>query len=111
MNDVIGRAAVLLDGEKDSVRSRETNLGDMIADAVLDKAGPTGAAIAIVNGGSIRASIPAGDISLGKVLEVFPYDNYMVVIDLTGAQLIAALENGVSQVEGAARALPAGVRP
>ena len=99
MNDVIGQTDVLLDGETKDVRSQETNLGDMIADAVLAKAGATGATIAIVNSGGIRASIPAGDVTLGQVMQAFPYENYMVVVDVSGEQLIAALENGVSQAE------------
>ena len=52
-----------------------------------------------MNGGGIRASIPAGDISLGNVLEVLPFHNPLVVIDITGGQMVAALENGVSMVE------------
>jgi 2',3'-cyclic-nucleotide 2'-phosphodiesterase (5'-nucleotidase family) len=112
MNNIIGHTNVFLDGETENVRSMETNLGNMVADAVLDKTKSTGATIAILNGGSIRASIPAGDISLGQVIEVFPYENYLVVIDLSGEQIIAALENGVSQVEEVAGRFPqvAGLR-
>ncbi|MFC2059751.1 bifunctional metallophosphatase/5'-nucleotidase [Chloroflexota bacterium] len=99
MNKVIGRTLVELDGEHDHVRARETNLGDIIADAMLDKANRFGANIAILNSGGIRDSIPAGDISLGQVMTVLPFENYLVVVGLTGEQIVAALENGVSQAE------------
>ncbi len=55
--------------------------------------------VALITGGSIRASIPSGEISLGQVIKVLPYNNYLVTVDITGAQVIAALENGVSRVE------------
>ncbi|MFC1910117.1 bifunctional metallophosphatase/5'-nucleotidase [Chloroflexota bacterium] len=99
MSTVIGETLVSLDGERNSIRTRETNLGNLITDAMLAKAKTTGATIAIVNSGAIRVSIPAGSVTLGQVMEVLPFDNYLVVIDITGEQLIAALENGVSQFE------------
>ncbi|HRE29927.1 MAG TPA: 5'-nucleotidase C-terminal domain-containing protein, partial [Anaerolineales bacterium] len=51
-------------------------------------------------GGGIRTSIPAGDITLGQLLEVTPFGNTLARVDLTGAQLKAALENGVSALGG-----------
>ena len=56
----------------------------------------TGQQIAIMNGGGIRANIDAGDITLGDVLTVQPFGNLMSTFELTGANVIAALENGVS---------------
>jgi 2',3'-cyclic-nucleotide 2'-phosphodiesterase (5'-nucleotidase family) len=99
MATVIGKTLADLDGERTHVRSQETNLGDLITDSMLYKAGRTGAGIAILNGGSIRASVPAGDVTLGQVMSVLPFDNYLVSFELTGEQIVAALENGVSQVE------------
>ncbi|MFA4836730.1 MAG: 5'-nucleotidase C-terminal domain-containing protein, partial [Dehalococcoidia bacterium] len=63
------------------------------------KAASVQANIALITGGSICASIPSGEISLGQVIKVLPYNNYLVTVDITGAQVIAALENGVSRVE------------
>ncbi len=97
LSEVIGRAEVELDGVRENVRTRETNLGNLIADGLLD-AFPE-ADIAFANGGGIRNSIPAGDITLGNVLEVHPFGNTIVTFDLTGEQVLAALENAVSQVE------------
>ncbi len=99
LNSIIGGTVVSLDGERAHVRSQETNLGNLLTDVMLGKAASLNATIAISNGGIIRASIPAGDISLGQILEVLPFGNNLVTIDLTGSQVIAALENGVSRVE------------
>ena len=96
---VIGQTAVDLDGEREHVRTMETNLGNLICDAMLWRTAADNTVIAIQNGGGIRASIPAGDVSLGQVLEVLPFGNTIVNFDLTGAEIVEALENGVSMVE------------
>ncbi len=92
------------------VRARETALGNLIADAFRDrivKAGgnPAGVPIvAIINGGGIRTSLPAGVLTVGRLREVMPFGNTLCYVDLTGAQLKAALENGYSALlPGAAR--------
>ena len=110
--DVIGATKTDLDGDRGRVRTRETNLGNLIADAMLWKAAPAGAQIALHNGGGIRASIPAGEVTLGQALEVLPFGNYLVVLTLTGEQILNALENGVSQVGNVAGRFPhvAGIR-
>jgi 3',5'-cyclic AMP phosphodiesterase CpdA len=97
---VVGHALVKLDGERNNVRTKETNLGNMVADAMLAKASSiTGATIAITNGGGIRSSIGAGDITMAEVLTVMPFGNSLKVLELTGEQIVQALENGVSKVE------------
>ncbi|MDD4904062.1 MAG: 5'-nucleotidase C-terminal domain-containing protein [Candidatus Bipolaricaulis sp.] len=104
METAVGRVSVDLDGERAAVRSRETNLGNLICDAMLWKTTSLGAQVALQNGGGIRASVPAGDITMGQVLEILPFGNEITVLSVTGAQLRAALENGVSQVaEGGGR--------
>jgi 2',3'-cyclic-nucleotide 2'-phosphodiesterase (5'-nucleotidase family) len=100
MQKAAGCSLVALEGEGEQLRTRETNLGNMVADAMLEKGRYINAEIALINGGAIRSSLPAGDISIGNVYEVLPFDNYMVSADVSGAQLMGALENGVSQVEG-----------
>ncbi|WP_129629608.1 bifunctional metallophosphatase/5'-nucleotidase [Candidatus Oscillochloris fontis] len=103
---VIGSSSVDLDGARTNVRTRETNLGNLIADAMLIKTRNRGGQLAITNGGGIRASIPAGAISMGQVLEVLPFGNTLATVDLSGAHVWAALENGVSQVESGAGRFP-----
>ena len=94
MSIVLGKACSDLDGQ--SVRLRETNLGNLIADALRDA---TGADIALFNGGSIRASLKAGGITLKDMESVLPFDNYAVMLSLTGGQIRLALEHGLSGLE------------
>ena len=77
------------------IRSAETNLGDLCADAYRDQAD---ADVAIVNGGGIRVSIPAGDITLDSILRVHPYGNMLTVLEVTGQQIQDALEWGCRAV-------------
>lgn len=73
------------------VRKSETNLGDLCADAykvVL------GADVAIVNGGGIRTSISAGDITYKDALSVFPFNNMVCTAEVTGQQILDILEAG-----------------
>ncbi|WP_338786733.1 bifunctional 2',3'-cyclic-nucleotide 2'-phosphodiesterase/3'-nucleotidase [Metabacillus sp. FJAT-53654] len=107
-NVIVGESSVFLNGERDDVRTKETNLGNLIADGMLWRAQEqnTGATIAIQNAGGIRASIDQGEISLGEVLTVLPFANTLVTLDLTGQEIIEALENGVSQVEDIAGRFP-----
>lgn len=102
MQKPVGSTKVELDGERGHVRTMETNLGNLIADAMLDKAKQASAELALVQGGGIRTSLAQGDISLGQIYDVLPFDNYLVCADITGIQLLEALENGVSQVEAEA---------
>lgn len=87
---------VLLVGERTVCRIEECNLGNVIADAMRAE---TGAQIGIMNGGGIRASIEPGDITLGEVLTVQPFGNTIATFDAQGVDIIAALENGVSQIK------------
>jgi 5'-nucleotidase len=96
---IIGKTNILLEGSRDKVRTQETNLGNLIADAVLNQLKSDGAQIAILNSGGIRASIPPGNISVSQVIEVLPFGNTIGRVDLTGAQIKQALEHGVSKVE------------
>ena len=94
LNQVVATTAVDLTtkdpatGER-AVRTAETNLGDLCADAyrvVL------GADIAFVNGGGVRADIPAGDITYGQILSVHPFGNMACLMEVTGQQVLDALE-------------------
>lgn len=94
---VVGHTSVALNGERADVRSKETNLGNLITDGMVAKANefiPT--YIAMQNGGGIRASMDQGDITLGEVLTVLPFGNNLVTLDLTGEEILTALEHSVS---------------
>jgi 5'-nucleotidase/UDP-sugar diphosphatase len=89
MSQIVGQAGVALDGDRSRVRSQETNLGDLIADAMRERAE---ADVALVNGGGVRASIDAGPIALGELLTVLPFNNELVTLELTGDLLRQVLE-------------------
>ncbi len=94
MNEVIAKTLVDLDGERANVRTKETNLGNLVADIMKDAAK---ADIGLTNGGGIRASLKKGDITVGGVITVLPFDNSLVTIELAGSALLSALELSVSK--------------
>ncbi|NMH67552.1 hypothetical protein HF072_01890 [Bacillus sp. RO3] len=99
--EVVGKTDVALNGERADVRRKETNLGNLIADGMVAKANEyVETYIGIQNGGGIRASINEGDITLGEVLTTMPFGNNLVTLDLTGEEIVAALEHSVKRVEG-----------
>jgi 2',3'-cyclic-nucleotide 2'-phosphodiesterase (5'-nucleotidase family) len=102
----IGSTAVELDSRKASVRGMETAMGNLVADA-LRKA--VGADIAITNGGGIRGDkvYAAGSkITRKDILTELPFGNKTLMIEITGEQVRAALENGVSKMEEGAGRFP-----
>ena len=74
-------------------------MGNLIADAMLARVKDQGIQIAIQNSGGIRASMDAGDVTMGEVLAVLPFQNTLSTFQVSGQTMIDALENGVSQVE------------
>ena len=96
---VVGQASVYLDGERPHVRTMETNLGNLICDATLERVESDGVEIAFQNGGGIRASINPGDVSIGDIISVLPFGNMIVDCDVTGQVIWDALENAVGKVE------------
>lgn len=71
------------------IRNRETNLGDLCADAYRAVGD---ADIAIINGGGIRASLAAGDLTYADIIAVNPYGNTLCVVRATGQEILDALE-------------------
>jgi 5'-nucleotidase len=109
---VVGEALAPIDGSRESCRARECEMGDLVAGAMLERVRGQGISIAITNGGGLRASIDGGPITMGEVLTVLPFQNTLSTFRLSGADVVAALENGVSQVEEGAGRFPqvAGLR-
>lgn len=105
LGEVIGETLVPLDARNSTIRQKEDPLGNLVADALRDF---TGADIAITNGGGIRtnALFEPGPITRRDVLAWLPFGNVVVTTELTGDQIWAALENGVSQVESVAGRFP-----
>ncbi|WP_375599910.1 bifunctional metallophosphatase/5'-nucleotidase [Devosia sp. Naph2] len=106
MEQVIGTATEAIEGSREVCRVVECSMGNLVADAILDAASSSGATIAIQNGGGLRASIDAGEITMGEVLTVLPFSNTLATVDLSGADIIDALENGVSDIENGAGRFP-----
>jgi len=96
---VIGKSLVALDGDRPKLRTSETPLGNLIADAILAKTQGDRVQVALMNAGGIRNGFPSGEITMGQVLEALPFGNMITRVDLTGAQLQSALEHGVSAAE------------
>ncbi|KAJ8302993.1 hypothetical protein KUTeg_019389 [Tegillarca granosa] len=96
MDEHLGDMAVELDGKFSSVRTQETNLGNFVTDIMLET---TKADVALLNSGTFRSDRihPKGVFKLRDLLTILPLVDPLVVIKVTGAQVIQALENGVSQ--------------
>lgn len=73
------------------VRKQETNMGDFVADAYR---AVTGADVAICNGGGVRSEISVGDVNKKMLMDINPWSNAMCVVEITGEQLLHALEHG-----------------
>jgi 5'-nucleotidase len=108
--NVIGTSEVALDGQRSSVRTMETNLGNLAADSLLWQATELAASfgvaapdVALQNGGGMRndAVIPAGNITELDTFDVLPFPNFVTVIpDIPRSQFKEIMENAVSNVEG-----------
>jgi len=108
-SNIIGNTEVELDGIQQHLRTKETNLGDMVADAVLWKAkqlasqfGVPSPTVTIQNGGGIRNNslIPVGNLSELSIFSILPFPNFVTIVpNITPSQLKELLENSVSKVE------------
>ncbi len=105
-SEVVGTTADEIAGNRKTCRVRVCEMGVLVTDAMLDRVRDQGISIAIQNGGGLRASIDPGEITMGEVLAVLPFMNTLATFQLSGADMIAALENGVSRVEEGAGRFP-----
>ncbi len=103
LEQVIGSTPVKLEGAREVVRKGESNLGNLITDAMVSI---TGADVALTNGGGIRASIELGEVTKGEVITVLPFGNYIVTKKIKGADIKAALELGTKGYPGLVGGFP-----
>ncbi|MDI7860520.1 5'-nucleotidase C-terminal domain-containing protein [Rhizobiaceae bacterium n13] len=103
---VIGETSAPIDGSRETCRAQECEMGNLVADAMVDRVKGQGVTIAIQNGGGLRASIDAGDVTMGDVLTVLPFQNTLATFQLKGSDIVAALENGLGQIEEGAGRFP-----
>ena len=109
---VVAQVPADIDGSRETCRAGECAMGSLVAEAMLDRVKAQGVTIALQNGGGLRASIGAGDVSMGDVLAVLPFQNTLSTFNIPGSAIVSALENGVSQVEDGGGRFPqvAGLR-
>lgn len=93
MLEYIGNTEIELVGERDIIRTSETCLGNLITNAMLLE---TQADVAVMQAGGIRASIPEGNITRQNIYSVLPFDNTVVLLEVTGADIMKILENSFS---------------
>jgi 5'-nucleotidase / UDP-sugar diphosphatase len=102
----LGTITAELDSRRASVRTQEATMGNLVADGMR---AAVGADIAITNGGGIRADKvyePGTEITRRDILTELPFGNVNIMIELTGAEVLAALENGFSRVEDVSGRFP-----
>ncbi|MWD29420.1 multifunctional 2',3'-cyclic-nucleotide 2'-phosphodiesterase/5'-nucleotidase/3'-nucleotidase [Aquicoccus sp. SCR17] len=105
-NEVVAESSAPIDGSRETCRAGECQMGSLVADAMLDRVKDQGVQIAITNGGGLRASIDAGEVTMGEVLTVLPFQNTLATFEVPGSVVVEALENGVSQLEEGAGRFP-----
>jgi 5'-nucleotidase len=104
--EVIGVATSVIEGDRNVCRVMECAMGNLVADAQLDRVADQGVTISIANSGGLRATIDEGEITMGEVLTVLPFSNTLATFQISGADIVASLENGVSQIEDVAGRFP-----
>ncbi len=95
----VSATTAAIDGNRDICRTQECSMGNLVADAMLDRTRGQGVTIAIQNGGGLRASIDEGEITMGEVLTVLPFQNSIATFQMTGKDLKASIEQGLSEIE------------
>lgn len=95
LNEVLGKADGTFSHDRYTGAST-TVLGRWVCETMAKAAGTQ---IAIQNGGGLRRDIPAGDITYGILYEVMPFDNTLVTLKLSGADLLKNIEHGIANTE------------
>ena len=103
---LVGNVSSSLNGDRAVCRVQECDMGNMITDAMRAAGMEKGYSIALANSGGIRASLDSGQVTLGEIMTILPFQNTMSTFKVTGKQLLAAIENGVSQVEDGSGRFP-----
>ncbi|TGQ52797.1 LysM peptidoglycan-binding domain-containing protein [Mesorhizobium sp. M1C.F.Ca.ET.193.01.1.1] len=105
-NKEVAETTKAIDGSRENCRARECEMGNLVSDAILDRVKGQGVEIVISNGGGLRASIDQGTVTMGEVLTVLPFQNTLATFKISGKDLVAGLENGLSQIEDGAGRFP-----
>jgi 5'-nucleotidase/UDP-sugar diphosphatase len=105
-NKEVAETTKAIDGSHENCRARECEMGNLVSDAILDRVKGQGVEIAISNGGGLRASIDQGTVTMGEVLTVLPFQNTLATFQISGKDVVAGLESGLSQIEDGAGRFP-----
>lgn len=110
MREVVAHVSSPIDAG--GCRRGECEMGNLVADAMLDRVRSQGVQLALINGGGLRASLDAGEVTAAEIATVLPFGNTLATFTISGAGIRAALENGVSRFEEHAGRFPqvAGMR-
>jgi 5'-nucleotidase len=105
LDEVVGSSRTLLEGTAQRLRTSETNLGDLVADAVREAAR---AEVALVNGGGVRGDRvhQPGPLTRRTLVEIHPFGNVVCTLSVPGQVIVAALEHGVSRLPATAGQFP-----
>ncbi len=105
-NKEVSETTKPIDGSRENCRARECEMGNLVSDAILDRVKGQGVTIVVSNGGGLRASIDQGVVTMGEVLTVLPFQNTLATFEISGKDLTAGLESGLSQLEDGAGRFP-----
>lgn len=94
LKEIVGKTDVALNGIRWQVRCKETNLANLLADAMRVEGK---ADLTLMNGGGIRESIPLGEVSLYKIGKVLPFANSLITVEMKGERIYGAIERGTRQ--------------
>jgi 5'-nucleotidase / UDP-sugar diphosphatase len=97
-NTIIGQTVTGIDGSRETVRKGESPMANVIADSMLESGAKAGAELALINGGGVRSGIDNGPITYEEAIQVQPFNNQLVILDLTGEEILRALEYGVEGI-------------
>jgi len=95
MSRIVAHSNKALPGDRELVRQKEAELGNMVADALRWK---TNADIAMINGGTLRTGLPAGDITFKDLISIFPFENKLQIAEIKGFIIKQVLEHSVFSV-------------
>ncbi|MEY8144319.1 bifunctional UDP-sugar hydrolase/5'-nucleotidase [Falsihalocynthiibacter sp. CO-5D18] len=96
---IVATTGAAIDGSRDNCRAKECEMGNLVADAMLARVKDQGIQVALANGGGLRAGLEAGEVTMGDVYTVLPFQNTLATFQVNGATLKDALENAVLQYD------------
>lgn len=98
--EVVGIAGMFFDGNEEIIRYQESVLANLVSDVMLEAGKSDGVVASLMNTGGLRGNIGAGEVTMGELLTLLPFGDKVVILDVTGRELVAALDNGLTHAGG-----------